>query len=454
MGIARGVTRNLAFYNGKKDYKILPDIISSSVLITAIASLVIAILLFAFSGIIAKNIFQNPSFQIPLMVFSIAIPIKNIFSMFISISKGFKNIKPMVYFQQISQNVLFFLFLLMALISNQSFIYIFYLFLLSLSISCVLLIIYTTKKVINFKILDNKRINFSQAKPLLIFSLPLLFVELLNSSTNWINKLMIAGIKDFNTLGLYASAGTITAFIGFPISLLLALYTPVISNLYGLKKIFEIKRIYMILTKWLCFFTFPMFIFLFIFSKQIIILVFGNGFAGAEITFKILAISTIIANFSGLNGATLVSIGKTRLVLYSLACATIMNIILNIFLIPKYGIEGAAISVSVAVISFNIIKSSIVYKKINAIPISYNLIKPTILLIMITPLFYFFKDYYSFVNKWYIFIFLLILYLLYFVFFLITKSIDQEDIDIIDIIGKKIHLNIRFLTKFLRKFKN
>ena len=45
--------------------------------------------------------------------------------------------------------------------------------------------------------------------------------------------------------------------------------------------------------------------------------------------------------------------------------STCVNIILNIVLIPKYGINGAAIASSISLILWNVISFSYIYRKYN-----------------------------------------------------------------------------------------
>jgi len=450
LGVANGVTRNLAYYKGKKDYKIIPDIITSSILLVTITSFLIAILLFVFSDYIAVNIFNNSSLKLPLIVFSFAIPINNITNILVSIFRGFKEIKPLVYIQQILKNTLFFSFIVILIITNQSFIFIIYVYLLTDILTCLTMIIYSYKKISGYEILSNVRMEFTQTKPLLLFSLPILATSILNTSTNWINTLMIGGLTSSTaSVGLYISVVVITGFIGFPVGILLVLYMPVISNLCGSDKKNEIKRIYYILTKWLCFITLPIFLFLFLFSEEVIYFFYGQEYILGSITLKILLIGSIIGNFAGPNGSTLIAIGKPKLVMYSILLAAITNIGLNIFLIPEYGIEGAAVALMISVIIFNLIKNITLYLKIKVQPLQYNLIKPTILTIfVISVIFVSIKHFFS-IQLWFTTISLIIFYAIYFSFYIITKSIDIEDINIINIIGKKLHINTNLITKIM-----
>ncbi len=452
LGIARAVTRNIAYYKGKKDYKTLPNIIISSIVIIFVVSSILAIIMFIFSGYIAENILQEPALKLPLMIFSVAIPINNIITILTSVFKGFNNIKPRVFFEQIFFNFLFFIFIILLVFFNARFIYVFYFYLAAVFITSLILVIYTYKKTPKLDNLFNLKLRMSQAKPLLLFSLPILGIALLNTSTNWANIWMLGLFKSAADVGVYKVANVVTGFIGFPIGILLALYLPVISNLYAKNKIDEIKRIYTIITKWICFFTFPMFIFLFIFTEPFISWIYGNEYIIASDTLRILSFAIISTNFAGPNAPTLISLGKPRLVMYSLIISSLINIILNILLIPNYGIEGAAISMAVSLICFNLIKCGVLYISKNIHPISYNLIKPTILMVIFGTIIYlFWKDLFYF-RRWMVPILVISFYLIYFVFFLISKSIDKEDIDLLKNIQKKIRIRSNLLVKIMKRF--
>ena len=454
LGIAQGVNRNLAYYKGKKQHKNIPSIISSSILLTLIASSIIGIVLLISSSYIVENILNESSFIVPLRIFCIAIPVNNLILIITSIFKGLNEIKPLVYFQHISQNLFFFVFLIYIVVLKISFVNIFYAYLLSLIITTMFLVFYTRKKLSNFDISFVKKVDFSQAKPMLLFSLPLLVVQVLNTSTSWITVLMLGGIKTAADVGLYKASGVLTGLIGYPFAIILVLYIPVVSGLYGSNKIDEIKKIYSILTKWICFVTLPLFLILFLFTDTIVYFFYGSRYEIISYAVKILSLAAIITNFTGPNGATLIAIGKQKFVMYSTIIAAVVSIFLNIYLIPIYGFEGAALSVAASFTCFNILKCSIVYILTKASPISYNLVKPTILTIITTVFLYMVTKRSFELEVWFVPIFIAVFYMVYFVFFLLTYSIEIQDIEMIRTIGKKLHIKTKFLTNILLKFLN
>jgi O-antigen/teichoic acid export membrane protein len=81
-----------------------------------------------------------------------------------------------------------------------------------------------------------------------------------------------------------------------------------------------------------------------LFSQQILLL-FDESFVAYSDTFILLMIGIAgILIFRGLYGNLLASIGKAKLNYYIASVALIINVISNYYLIPNYGIKGAAIT--------------------------------------------------------------------------------------------------------------
>ena len=95
--------------------------------------------------------------------------------------------------------------------------------------------------------------------------------------------------------------------------------------------------------------SFPAVIGLFCMSDWIIYVLFGNAFMPSAITLKILSPLVIIFSFAYFLGhIILMSLNKERLILYSAILGAIINVLLNIVLIPRFQQNGAAISSLIA----------------------------------------------------------------------------------------------------------
>lgn len=80
------------------------------------------------------------------------------------------------------------------------------------------------------------------------------------------------------------------------------------------------------------------------FAKEIIILIFGAKFIYAVLPLQILIVGTVIAGIEKSIGSSLTSIGRIDVNLQLTALGAIVDLILNLLLIPRYGIVGAAIA--------------------------------------------------------------------------------------------------------------
>ena len=80
-----------------------------------------------------------------------------------------------------------------------------------------------------------------------------------------------------------------------------------------------------------------------IFSRQIVIILGGESYAGAQSAFRILLLSLVPIGISNiLGGQVLIPSGQEKHLLFAQASGAVVNFIANLFVIPIWSIEGAA----------------------------------------------------------------------------------------------------------------
>lgn len=453
LGLIQGVSRNIAYVRGKKEYAKITDIISASIFVSFIASIIVGIVLFLSSEMISEYIFHETALVTPLKIYSIAIPLLTVINVIVSIFRGFDQIKPLVYFQQILLNVLFPVFLIIVIFLKLPFTYVFYAYLASIAITLILLIVYSLRQVKTLTMFSLKFVRSPVSRELLIFSLPLLLSAVLVSLLFWTDTLMLGSIKNTSNVGLYNAAHPSANFICFPLSALLLIYMPIFSGLYAQNKFGEIKRNYKILTKWLCSATFPLFAVLFLYPEQVLTFLFGSSYAPSADALRILSLGFMINNFVGPCGASLIGMGKSRFVMFSSLSMAIINIILNGAFIPFFGIIGAATATSISLISINLVNSLKLYVLSGIKSLSKNLLKPTGVSLILFGLFYVIsKDFLS-ISWWMLIIILILFYIFYILSVLITKSMDQEDLRMLQMMEEKTGIKFKRLRRVFLKFQ-
>lgn len=452
LGLQQGATRTIAYARGKNDSERIQKLIPASIQFGLIAGISLGIIVFLTSDILAARIFHDAALGFPLKILALGIPFFTLIYVFVSIFRGFDDIKPTVYFRDVLRNLLFPLFLLPVIFLDLPFTGVFYAYLASLVISCVVLIVYTVKRLpfpIGFR---TKMSDNPVAKDLLLFSLPLLGVAMLALIITWTDTLMLGGLKSSADVGLYNAAHPLANFISAPLGAMVLIYVPVASGLYAQGSMPEMRKNFSLLTKWLCAATLPLFLILFLFPDTVLSFVFGASYASAATALRILSLGFIINNFMGPNGATLIAMGKVRFVMWAALATAVLNVGLNIALIPPLGIEGAAIASAVAVTSINLIIGWKLYSLSKAQPLSKNLLKPTLVSLALVFLFQFIFGNFVTVVWWMLPLLFILYYVIYGLAILFTKSFDKEDIAMLLAIEKRFGLNLTTVKKILRRF--
>jgi O-antigen/teichoic acid export membrane protein len=453
LGLIQGLVRSIAHARGKKELQKIPIFILSSIFYSIITSIVISFILFFLSDYISNNIFHESALIFPLKILAISLPFVALNIIFIAIFRGYEKIRPFVYFRHILGRGLILFFVIIIIFLNYSFNSLFYGHLLSGIFILISIIIYTIKKgKLKFlKKYDFKLIFSSETKELLSFSLPLLIVDILDLVILWSSTLVLGILKTTAETGFYNVAKPFSSFLGFPMVALMITFIPVFSKLYSRGKLDEMRSNYLILTKWICLLTLPVFIIFFLYTDQLISIIVGPNYLPSANALKILAFAYIFMNFTGPNISTLIAFGKSRFLMNVTIVSAILIISLNFLLIPTYGIIGAAIGTSSAFIFMALIKIFRVYSLGKIKPFGYKLIKPTIFsFIFIIPIYLITN---SIINNWWSLILLVILlYVVYFISVILTKSFEEEDLLMLELIEQKTGVKTDKIKTFLTRF--
>ncbi len=121
----------------------------------------------------------------------------------------------------------------------------------------------------------------------------------------------------------------------------IGIYAPILSQLHGQGKVSEMSHLYRLVSRWLVTFAIPISLIFLLYPAKVMLL-FGPDYVASAPVLVLLTCATFIQAAMGAAGPALSMAGYTRLVLWNSLGAFILNVILNIILIPRYGILGAA----------------------------------------------------------------------------------------------------------------
>jgi len=445
LGFQNSLPREVAFYKERGPSKV-GDLISTALIIVALNSIIWTIVLILGAGNIAQ-IFNEERLVHALKIITFALPFSALIGTIISISRGFGRVREKVYFQNIVYPTAFLVLIALGAFLNFPFTYVF----LAYVVAQVLTLLALTFDVWKFKLFELRiSLDLRLGKELIVFSLPLLFTGILGFVMTWADTLMLGYYKSSEVVGLYNAASPIAKLLPIFLNSAAFLYAPIASQLYAQEKLGELKRVYQILTKWVFLLTLPIFSVMFLFPEATIGFFFGAKYTSAAPALRILSLGFMFHTFLGLNGMSLTVIGQPKLNMIGNSFAVIFNVVLNVLLIPKYGIVGAALATAVSYFVANVFRSFWLYQKTRIHPFSWNYVKPLVISFVLLGLIQ--SLHLRVPNIWYAIPILIIFFAVYFFLVLLSRSVDKEDVELFLAIEQKLEVDVKIIKKVLRRF--
>lgn len=181
------------------------------------------------------------------------------------------------------------------------------------------------------------------------------------------DTLMITYYDGLKATGIYTTILYLISAVQIPYRSLYRVSEPLVAIYWREKKFDELKELYKKLSS--ISFVIILYMFLLVWVNRIEIF----GFLPSEYligiwVFFFLIIGKVVDLFSGLNGAILVTSKKFKYDIFFTIVLLGLVFGMNLFLIPLYGIVGAAISTSFAIIVYNLGRLTIVWKSYNLHP--------------------------------------------------------------------------------------
>jgi len=152
---------------------------------------------------------------------------------------------------------------------------------------------------------------------------------------------------------------------------------------------------------------------------------------------RILSIGVIFLNFGEISIRLIEMKGKSRIIFYDLIIVSAINLILNIILVEKYGINGAALATSLSFIILTILVNFQVYKYLKIFPLRRKIVNVFIAVIISSIPLYLAKEIIH-INLISLSILIIFYILIYIFLIIILKGLDKNDLMIIKSIVKKL----------------
>lgn len=252
-------------------------------------------------------------------------------------------------------------------------------------------------------------------------SWPIFLMSILITINLRLDQILIFSMADPRSLGLYATAVKLVESLNIIVTVFATSAYPLFCAAFHHSEDMFTK-LYSRSFKYMSMIILPIAVGTTLLSKKILILFFGHEYGGAATALSILAWSAVFTFLGTVFYNTLLAAGNQRYNLLFTVFSTLANVLLNILLIPAFGIEGAAIA---STISYGALTLPIQYfiRRTRRITAHYVLstIKPLLCSIPMGLYAYVYRDGNAF-------IIIPISALIYISFIFLSKTIDREDI--------------------------
>ncbi len=450
LGLNSGIKRYVALYNGKDDEESTKGTILSGLKMITASSMAISVVLFLLSDFLAAAAFNEPAAGPVFKIFAISLlfygPMKGI----ISTTDAFQNMKYRSISYYISRNAVKLIAVLLFFYIGLEILGAAYAYLLSYVVAFAVAFYFLMKKIVpEFRDVVPK----PNYRELLAYSWPLLFVSIVGKILGHTDKIMLGYFLDSSSVGIYNSALPTAMLLGTGLYSIRKIILPVFSDLLGKEEEEELTRTFRVSTKWAIATTLPLFVVLVIFAPQVLDLVFGSEYVVGSTALSILAVAYFIKVCFGLGSSFLKAVDRTKQIFIATASAAVLNVTLNLLLIPRIGIEGAAYAYLFSIVLSYGLYMAWSYRYLQASPYKLSVIKFFISAVLSAlPVYFLFRYILSPVRTWMLPV-AFVLYLgLYTLLFLATKSLDKDDILVLKAVERKTGVRIEWLRSFIKKF--
>ena len=197
-------------------------------------------------------------------------------------------------------------------------------------------------------------------KDYLFLSLPLFFIGIGYQLLNQMDTIMLGHFASTKEVGIYSVAFKVSAFVLLGLEILLPIVAPLFSQFHETGDSQSMEALFGTVTKWLSYSALIIFACIAIFRVELLHL-FGKGFTAGSTVLLILAAGQLANAATGPTGVLLTMTGKQKWELANTISMVAFNFLLNLVLIPRMGIIGAAIATAVSIAAINGLKLAQVY---------------------------------------------------------------------------------------------
>ena len=176
---------------------------------------------------------------------------------------------------------------------------------------------------------------------------------ILGITVTWVDVLLVGALRSTREAGVYAAASRLAIVGAYALQAVGMALAPQISALLARERLAPAQQLYQLGTWWLMALTWPAYIVLALYAP-FMMQMFGHEFGGGATALSILSIAMLVNLGTGNVNVVLLMSGKSMWNLINGLGSVVLNVGLNLILIPRFGMSGAAVAWAASIVCVNV----------------------------------------------------------------------------------------------------
>lgn len=213
------------------------------------------------------------------------------------------------------------------------------------------------------------------SRQLLRYSIPVHLGWMVKTLNSTFSTLVLGFLGLATGVGIFTVASTLSMVGSMFFSSVGNISTPIIADLHSQGLFSQMKSYYQTTTRWMVLFNLPVFMTSIFFAKPLLG-IFGDDFTSGEASMMILAFGTLAYTGTGIGSNILDMTDHQRINTVNSVLMVLVTIVLNVLLIPVWGVNGAAAAWSLSTILVNFVCLIEVWVFVGMQPYNLSFYKP------------------------------------------------------------------------------
>ena len=368
-GLRTGMLRFVAVHRAERDPGSVRGVVRLGIALTTGSSLLLGIGLFFAAPWLVEVVFHDERLVLPLQFVALTLPAATLMDSALAATQGYRTMKPYavigLMFEPLAR-----LGVTALLISRGTGLRGTMAALIVSNVAGALLAVVALYRLLGAPTTPTRY----HLRDLFRFSMVSWMAALATTGLIWADTIMLGIFRSSAEVGVYSVATRLVTLATFVMPAINSSLSPRIADLYHRGQTAALSRAYAAATSWILRLSLPAFVALVVFPRDLLA-IFGKGFqVGAAVTI-ILAAGKLIDAGTGPCGLMLNMSGRPLWNMVDNIAVLVLNILLNLALIPRFGIVGSAVAWAVSLGVVNLARLVQVWWTMRMLPFNAGVVR-------------------------------------------------------------------------------